>query len=326
MNLLVTGGAGYIGAFVARRAAAEGHHVVVVDNLSRGHREAVDGLPLATIDCADAGAVEALLRQHRIEAVIHLAGLSQVGESMSMPARYWSENVGGSARLLDVCRGSGVMKFVFSSSAAVYGEPCETPITESHHTLPTNPYGSTKRAIEQLLEQLHAAGGFDYVSLRYFNAAGAMPDGSLGESHEPETHLLPLAIDAALGRRGPLTVFGTDYDTPDGTCLRDYVHVIDLAEAHVRALDWLDQRPGQSMICNLGAGQASSVLELIRTVEAVSGQSVPHRFGPRRVGDPSVLLASIDRAQQELAWTPTYSSLAQIATDAWAWHRKHASV
>lgn len=325
MNLLVTGGAGYIGAFVARRAVEVGHRVLVIDNLSSGHAEAVAGLTLELVDCGDDLAVEALIRRHEAEAVIHLAGRSQVGESMTSPARYWRENVGGAARLLDTCQRCGVTKFVFSSSAAVYGEPLETPIAESHRTLPTNPYGSTKRAIEQLLEQLHAAAGFGFVALRYFNAAGAAPDGSLGESHQPETHLLPLAIQAALGQRGPLTVFGSDYDTPDGTCLRDYVHVIDLADAHVRALDWLDQQPGRSLICNLGAGRATSVRELIRTVELVSGKPVPHRVGPRRAGDPSVLLAAIETAQRELGWFPRRSSLDQITADAWAWHRNRGT-
>ncbi len=321
MRVLVTGGAGYIGSFVARAVAARGHHAQILDDLSRGHEWAAGDIPLHRMRCGDVSSVESLLRRESIDSVIHLAALSQVGESVAFPARYWRENLGGAAGLLDACASVGIKRFVLSSTAAVYGEPIQTPIDEGHPTQPTNPYGSTKRAIEELLAQARLATGMGFVSLRYFNAAGAMPDGSLGEDHTPETHLIPLAIDAAAGNRGPLTIFGDDYPTPDGTCVRDYVHVLDLAVAHVRALDWLSAHGGDSLICNLGGGKGHSVREVLDTVGRVVGTHVPRLHGARRPGDPAVLVASIDRAQRELGWKPDRSHLSEIVTDAWAWHR-----
>lgn len=321
MRVLITGGAGYIGSFVARAVLSRGHVPLILDDLSRGHATACGKIPLHRLRCGDVSSVESLLRGESVEAVIHLAALSQVGESVARPALYWRENVGGAAGLLEACAAAGVKRFVLSSTAAVYGEPERTPIDEDHPTLPTNPYGSTKRAIEELLSQARLATGLGYVSLRYFNAAGAMPDGSLGEDHTPETHLIPLAIDAASGHREPLQVFGDDYPTPDGTCVRDYVHVLDLADAHVRALDWLLAHEGGSLICNLGGGAGRSVREVLDTVGRIVERPVPYRQGPRRMGDPAVLVASVQRARQELGWQPQRSSLDQIVRDAWAWHR-----
>ncbi|MBP7149556.1 MAG: UDP-glucose 4-epimerase GalE [Acidobacteria bacterium] len=324
MQVLVTGGAGYIGSFAVRALREAGHGVLVVDDLSRGHRESVPaGVRLVELSCHDTDAVAELMTRESVEAVLHFAALSLVPESVREPGLYWSHNVGGGARLLEACRRAGVGRFVFSSSAAVYGEPEHVPITEEHPLRPTNPYGATKRAFEEMLGHFAVSAGIASVALRYFNAAGAMPDGSLGEDHEPETHLVPLAIAAAAGRRPALTVFGEDYSTPDGTCLRDYVHVIDLARAHVLALDWMDANPGQGAVFNLGASRATSVREVIETVATVIGRDVPHLVGERREGDPAVLVASNERARAELRWIPERSDIMTIVRDAWSWHRAH---
>lgn len=298
---------------------------MVIDDLSRGHRWALDGAPFHALDCGDTVEVVKVMRHHQVDAVIHLAGRSQVGESVQRPELYWRANVGAAAGLLAACREAGVRRFVLSSSAAVYGEPAAVPIPETHGTLPTNPYGATKRAIELMLEQLQQIGALSFVALRYFNAAGAMPDGSLGEDHDPETHLIPLALKAAVNTTNALTVFGDDYPTPDGTCLRDYVHVLDLARAHVLALDWMTAHPGGSLICNLGEGQGTSVREVLNAVEAETGLMVAHVMGPRRAGDPARLVAMIDRARAELGWQPHCSDVRSIVRDAWAWHRRHAA-
>lgn len=324
MSVLVTGGAGYIGAFVVRALRDAGQELVVIDDLSRGHRAVLGEAPLYVLHCGDAVAVEEVLRRHAVDAVIHLAGLSQVGESVLRPGLYWQENLGAALGLLTACRRVGVTNFVFSSTAAVYGEPERLPIDEDHPTLPTNPYGATKRAVETILAECHTQGALDYVSLRYFNAAGAASDGSLGEDHAPETHLIPLAIEAALGRRPPLTVFGTDYSTADGTCLRDYVHVVDLARAHLMALDWLRAHPGQNLICNLGGGEGRSVRQVIEAVAQVGRREVPHQIGARRSGDPAILVASIARAREQLGWRPERSDLQSIVSDAWRWHSQQS--
>ncbi len=323
MKVLVSGGAGYIGGFVARALVERGHSVVVLDDFSTGHRGALGEWPLVELRCGDTEAVAAAMEARGVEAVVHLSALSLVGESVRDPGRYWRENVGQAAGLLDACRRAGVERFVLSSTAAVYGEPEQVPIVEEHPLRPTNPYGATKVAIEQMLAHFQDAAGLGWVSLRYFNAAGAAPDGSLGEDHAPETHLLPLAFAAALGTRGPLTIFGEDWPTPDGTCLRDYVHVIDLAAAHVLALEWLEAHPRQSLITNLGGGAGTSVREVIDAVARASGREVPHAVGPRRAGDPAVLVAATERARCELGWRPKRSSIDEIARDAWAWHSTH---
>jgi UDP-glucose-4-epimerase GalE len=323
MRILVTGGAGYIGSFVVRAVEEAGHEAIVLDDLSKGHRDAVAGREVHALACGDTERVSALMRRKRVEAVIHLAALSLVGESVREPGLYWRRNVGEAAGLLDACREAGVRRFVFSSTAAVYGEPERVPIQEDDRARPTNPYGATKRAIEEMLGHFREACGLGWVALRYFNAAGAAPDGTIGEDHEPETHLVPLALRAAQGAGKALTVFGTDYDTPDGTCLRDYVHVLDLARAHVLAIDWLAANEGAALACNLGGGRPTSVREILGAVAAATGREVPHEIGARRPGDPAVLVASAERAREELGWVAERSDVATIVRDAWAWHSRH---
>lgn len=326
MRVLVSGGAGYIGAFVVRALRDRGHGVVVLDDFSTGHRGTLCDGPLVETRCGETSAVARAMEEHGIDAAIHLSALSLVGESVGDPGRYWLENVGQAAGLLDACRRAGVRRFVLSSTAAVYGEPREVPIPEDHPLQPTNPYGATKVAIEQMLGHFEAAADLSWASLRYFNAAGAAPDGSIGEDHHPETHLIPLAVAAAQGTRGALTIFGDNWPTPDGTCLRDYVHVIDLAEAHVRALDWLEAQRGKGhLIANLGGGEGTSVRQVIEAVSRAAGSEVPHTIGARRAGDPAVLVAATDRARTELGWSPRHSSIEEIARDAWAWHSSHPS-
>ncbi len=324
MRVLVTGGAGYIGSFVVRALLSRGHEPFVADSLVRGHREALPpDIRLTKAGCGETTAMIELMSRRSIDAVIHLAGYSLVSESMEKPGEYWFNNVGQTAGLLEACRRAGVKRVVFSSSAAVYGEPQTTPIPEDEPLRPTNTYGATKKAVEEMLADFRAAHGMGWVSLRYFNAAGAAPNGTVGEDHDPETHLIPLALAAAAGTRPRLTVFGADYSTPDGTCLRDYVHVLDLAEGHVKALEWLDAHPGRSLIANLGGGRGASVKEVLAVVAQVAGRDAPHTFGARRRGDPPVLVAAIDRAQSDLAWQPGRSDLANIVQDAWAWQQKH---
>ncbi|MFM7399109.1 MAG: UDP-glucose 4-epimerase GalE, partial [Verrucomicrobiota bacterium] len=268
---------------------------------------------------ADAEALRSAVRGHDIAAAFHLAALANVGESVREPERYRLHNVVKTEAMLDALEAAGVRRFVFSSSCAVYGVPPRVPITEDMPLMPVNPYGRTKLEAEGRMEGAARAGRASYVALRYFNAAGAAGDGSTGEDHEPETHLIPLAIGAALGRRPPLTVFGTDYPTPDGTCLRDYVHVEDLADAHVAALARLD-RPGTALALNLGTGRPHSVREVIASVERVGGRPVPHAFGPRREGDPPALYADASRARAELGWSPRFTDIEAIVGSAWRWH------
>jgi UDP-glucose 4-epimerase len=323
MRVLVTGGAGYIGSFVVRALRGRGHETVVLDDFSTGHRGALDDSPLVECRCGETERVAGAMERHGVDAVVHLAALSLVGDSVREPGRYWRHNVGQAAGLLDACRRAGVERFVLSSTAAVYGEPEAVPIREDHPLRPTNPYGATKRAIEEMLGHFEAAAGLGWVSLRYFNAAGASADGGLGEDHDPETHLIPLALAAAAGQRGALTVFGRDYETRDGTCLRDYIHVHDLAAAHVRALEWLEAHPGRRLVCNLGTEQGTSVQEMLDAIARVTGREVPREDGARRAGDPAVLIASSARAKQELGWAPERSDIDTIIRDAWAWHTSH---
>lgn len=315
MRLVVTGGCGYIGSHMVRVLGAAGADVTVVDDLRAGDESTIPpGVRLVRSDVASPD-VARLLERERPDAVLHFAGLIQVGESMRDPRAYYRENLVGGLRLLEACLDAGVPRVVLSSTAAVYGAPVRTPIDEAHPLEPLSPYGETKLALERALASFGRAHGLAWTALRYFNAAGAAF--GLTERHAPETHLVPLVIDAALGRTGPLTILGDDWPTPDGTCVRDYVHVVDLAEAHLRALEHL-ARGGASLALNLGTGRGSSVREVVRAVERVSGRTVPTRVGPRRPGDPAILVASPARAEEVLAWRATRSSLEQIVRDAWA--------
>ncbi len=320
MRVLVTGGAGYIGSVVVEELLRDGHAVVVYDSLAKGHRTAV--APEAAFvqgDLRDAERLQATLRAHRVEAVVHMAADSLVAESVQDPAKYYANNVGAGLALLDAMRACDVPRLVFSSTAAVYGEPAKQPIEETDPTAPTNPYGETKLAFERALAWYERAYSLHYVSLRYFNAAGATA--RCGEVHDPETHLIPLVLRVAAGRQPHVTVYGDDYPTRDGTCVRDYIHVVDLARAHVLALGLLDTR---SAIYNLGCGGAGyTVREVIDTARAVTGHPIPVRVGPRRPGDPAVLIASSARIQAELGWRPAHQDLRAIVASAWAWLQAH---
>jgi UDP-glucose 4-epimerase len=321
VKVLVTGGAGYIGSHAVREFQGAGHEVVVLDDLSQGHRAAVPaGVRLVAGDLADrAGLSEALAG---VQVVVHFAGVLNVGESVSEPLKYWRINVGKSVALLEAMAEAGVGKMIFSSTCATYGVPVRVPIDESHPQEPINPYGQSKRAFERLLKDLAAAGVLRAVALRYFNASGCHPDGTLGEDHRPEIHLIPLAIDAALGRRPPLTVFGEDYDTPDGTCIRDYIHVQDLAQAHVLALLALeDGEPFR--FYNLGTETGHSVREVVAAVGRVAGKPVPFTSGPRRPGDPARLVASAEKIRRELGFRPRHEGLEGIVETALRWRKDH---
>ena len=319
--VLVTGGAGYIGSHAAKALRRAGFSVVVYDNLAAGHRAAAKYGDFVQGDITDVGAVRDALRTHDIFAVMHFAALLDVGESVREPARYYRNNVSGALAVLEAMAAESVKLFIFSSTCATYGEPIETPITESHPQNPINSYGETKLAVERALPHFERAYSIKSIALRYFNAAGADPDGEIGEDHSPEIHLIPRAIDAAMGGPG-LLVFGDDYPTPDGTCLRDYVHVTDLADAHVRALDALADT-GRSGAYNLGTGHPHSVREVIEAVARVTGREVPWSLAPRRPGDPAVLYAAPVKAHAELHWTPRFGELGAIVGTAWNWHRTH---
>ena len=319
--VLVTGGAGYIGSHTAKALRLAGYRVVIFDNLSAGHREAALGAPLIVGDIRDVDAVRRAIRESGAAAVIHFAARLLIAESMEDPAGYYDNNVRGTLAMLEAMRAEQCRLFVFSSTCAVYGEPTQVPLIESHPTFPINPYGQTKLAIEHALPHYERAYGMRSIRLRYFNAAGADPDGELGEDHKPEIHAIPRAIEAAIG--GPaFDVFGEDYPTADGTCLRDYVHVTDLADAHVRALRRLEQG-GASATYNVGTEQPSSVREVLAAVERVVGKRVPYRSSPRRPGDPAVLYASAARIRAELGWAPSRAALDTIVGDAWGWHCRH---
>ena len=319
MRVLVTGGAGYIGSVTAERLMAAGHGVVVLDNLCRGHRSAVPkGAPLVSGDVRDRERVSHLLRDERIECVMHFSASSLVGESMRDPGEYFGNNVVGMVELLRAMAAASVGRIIFSSTAATYGEPQRVPITEDAPVRPTNPYGESKAIAERMLAWYRAIHGVRYAALRYFNAAGASRDH--GEDHSPETHLIPLALSAAAGQTPPLPIFGADYPTPDGTCVRDYIHVIDLAQAHILALEQLDAL--EESIFNLGNGEGYSVREVVSAVERVTGRRVPVTEAPRRAGDPARLVASSDRARRVLGWEPQHAQLDAIVADAWEWKQR----
>jgi UDP-arabinose 4-epimerase len=324
MRVLVTGGAGYIGSHTAKALAAAGHLPVSLDTLERGHRWAVRWGPLVVADLADRAALSRAFAEHRVEAVIHFAAYAYVGESMAHPDRYFRNNAVGTLNLLDAMREHGVGQIVFSSSCATYGDPAGAPIAEDLTQSPVNPYGESKLIAERMIGWYARLGGLAATALRYFNAAGADPEGELGEAHDPEPHLVPLAIAAALGRVARLEIYGTDYPTGDGTATRDYVHVSDLAEAHLLALQ--HPPPAGAMVAyNLGAGRGASVREVIAAVERAGGRPVPRVESPRRPGDPPVLLAAIGRAGRDLGWVPRRSGLDEIVTSAWAWHERRAA-
>jgi UDP-glucose-4-epimerase GalE len=319
--VLVTGGAGYIGSHACKALARAGHHVVVFDNLVAGHREAVRYGDFVEGDITDLNAVRQAISRHRIGAVMHFAAFLDVGESVRHPAKYYRNNVMGALTVLEAMAAESVASLVFSSTCATYGEPIETPIPETHPQNPINSYGDSKLAIERALPHFERAFGMKWVALRYFNAAGADPDGEIGEDHAPEIHIIPRAIDAATGGTG-LQVFGDDYPTDDGTCLRDYIHVADLADAHVKALGRI-VGGGQSAAYNLGTGTPHSVKAVIDAVERISGRPVPWTLAPRRAGDPAVLYAAPGKARADLQWAPRFGDLDAIVRTAWAWHQAH---
>ena len=320
-TVLVTGGAGYIGSHAAKVLSQAGHRVVIFDNLSAGHREAVLGAPLIVGDTGDVETMRRAIRDSGASAVMHFAAWLSVPDSVRDPAGYYRNNVTGTIGTLAAMAAEGCRQFVFSSTCAIYGEPVETPIRETHPTSPVNSYGQTKLAIEHALPHFERAYGIRSVRLRYFNAAGADPDGELGEDHAPEIHVIPRAIEAARGGP-PIDVFGEDYPTPDGTCLRDYIHVMDLADAHLCALAWL-QDGGASGSYNAGTERPTSVKDVIDAVEKVTGLPVARRSAPRRPGDPAILYASAERIRRDLGWVPQRPALETIVADAWNWHAKH---
>lgn len=322
MSVLVTGGAGYIGSHTVAELLAQGEEVVVLDNLQKGHAAAVLAETFYQGDIRDSEVLDRIFQNHKIEAVIHFAADSLVGESVQEPLKYYDNNLVAAHRLLAKMQEYAVRKIVFSSTAATYGEPKRIPIREEDPTEPTSPYGETKLAIEKMLKWSDQAYGIKYVSLRYFNAAGAYPDGQIGEDHHPESHLIPILLQVALRQREFISVFGDDYPTEDGTCIRDYVHVMDLANAHWLALQWLREKQ-ESRIYNLGSGTGFSVKQVIDKAREVTGHPIPQRIGPRRPGDPAVLIASSEKAKAELGWKPKFDSLDDIIRSAWNWHKHH---
>jgi UDP-glucose 4-epimerase len=321
MKVLVAGGAGYIGSHCVRQLLAAGHEPVVLDNFVYGHRSAVPaGVKLCEANLADTAALERIFAAERVDLVMHFAAYCYVGESVTAPLKYYLNNVSATYNLIDVMLRHGVKKFVFSSTCATYGVPASLPIVEGMPQAPINPYGQTKLDVEGALKALAHAKTLSFAAFRYFNAAGASEDGVIGEDHDPETHLIPLAIGAAQGLRPALQVFGTDYPTPDGTCQRDYVHVDDLSRAHIAAFEKL-REPGTALFYNLGTGNPTSVKQVIDAVEKVTGLKVPAKFSPRREGDPPALYADSTKAQKELGWTPKFKTIESIVETAWRWHK-----
>jgi len=322
-KVLVLGGAGYIGSHAVARLVESGHEVVVVDNLLTGHKKAIH--PSATFyegDIRDKAFLSGVFDKEKVEQVVHFAASSLVGESVENPLKYFNNNVYGMEVLLEVMNDHHVKEIVFSSTAATYGEPKETPISELTPTNPKNPYGESKLMMEKMMKWCDEAYGMKYVSLRYFNVAGAMPDASIGEDHHPETHLLPIILQVALKQRECLNIFGDDYPTPDGTCIRDYVHVLDLVDAHILALNYLDHHD-ESQIINLGSSNGFSVKELLDEAIRVTKEEIPFEMSPRRAGDPAILVASNEKAKKILGWNPTHTDIETIISTAWKWHKTH---
>ena len=323
MALLVCGGAGYIGSHTVRQLINAGEEVIIADNLSTGHRAAINpAVKFYQCDIRDKAALKKIFAENKIEAVFHFAAFIEAGESVKLPLKYFNNNVYGMQILLEAMTESGVDKIIFSSSAAVYGEPEKIPVDENDATFPVNPYGDSKLIMEKIIQRVSAAQGVRYVSLRYFNASGAIEDGSIGEDHHPESHLIPLILQVPLGKRDHITIFGDDYPTPDGTCIRDYIHVLDLANAHICALNYL-RDGGESNFFNLGSGKGFSVKEIIDAAEKVTGQKIKKELGARRAGDPARLIASSDKAKKILKWTPRFDDVEKIIATAWNWHKSH---
>lgn len=321
MNILVTGGAGYIGSHAVRLLQSAGHEVWVYDNLSYGHREAVPAGKLIEGNVGDRERVTSALKQHSIDAVMHFAAFALVGESVAEPNKYYQNNVIETLNLLEAMRDADVNRFVFSSTTATYGVPETIPITEQERQEPINPYGFSKLVIEKALADYAHAYGWGYAALRYFNAAGASPDGEIGEDHKPESHLIPIILQVALGQRENISIFGEDYPTPDGTCIRDYIHVHDLGSAHIKALELL--KDGEGLQLNLGTGRGNSVREVIDACREVTGHEIPTIVGERRPGDPPELVANSDKAQKTLDWKPKYMDIRETVETAWNWHKSH---
>jgi UDP-arabinose 4-epimerase len=320
--ILVTGGAGYIGSHTCKALSRAGYTPVTLDNMIYGHDWAVKWGPLVKGDILDAEVLDNVFAAHKPEAVLHFAAFAYVGESVSDPLKYYHNNVSGTLSLLAAMRRHKCGRIVFSSTCATYGTPEHLPLTEDHPQRPINPYGHSKLMMEQILRDFDTAYGIKHAALRYFNAAGADPDAEIGEDHDPETHLIPLVVYAAQGRRPQVEIFGADYDTRDGTCVRDYIHVTDLADAHIDALHYLVDKK-ESVVCNLGTGNGFTVREVIDMVEKVSGKKVPAKQGPRRAGDPHALYANARKAVEKLGWKPKYDNLEAIVSTAWGWHEKH---
>jgi len=322
MRILVTGGAGYVGSHCVRALLSGGHEVVVYDNLAYGHRRAVPAdIRFVEGDLGDAAKLDKLLGDGRFDAVMHFAAFAYVGESVEQPLKYYRNNLANTLILLEAMCEHGVVKLVFSSTCATYGVPQRVPITEETPQQPINPYGRSKLAVEWMLADSAAAWGLGSCSLRYFNACGAAADGSIGEDHRPETHLIPIVLQVALGQRPAVTIFGTDYPTPDGTCIRDYIHVDDLATAHCLAIERLE--PGRAEAFNVGTGRGHSVREVVEAARQVTGRTIPVEQGPRRPGDPPVLVADAIRIEQVLKWQPKYQEIREIVASAWRWHESH---
>jgi UDP-glucose 4-epimerase len=321
--ILVVGGAGYIGSHMVMDLLRAGYPVVTLDNLSRGHRDLLPGGDFVEGDAGNPEHLQALFSRYPVQAVMHFAAHSQVGESVEQPLMYYRNNVASTITLLEAMQVAGVRHFIFSSSAAVYGEPVQVPITEDHPRQPTNPYGATKLAVERLLADYSQASGMTFSTLRYFNAAGADASGKLGERHQPETHLIPLVLQVATGQRASIRIFGTDYPTPDGTCLRDYIHVSDLGQAHLLALEALLDGAGNSTY-NLGNSNGYSVRQVIDCARSITGHPIPAEIAPRRPGDPAVLVADSGRIRRELGWQPAYENIEAIIRSAWEWHQREA--
>jgi len=322
VRVLVTGGAGYIGSQTVKELLREGIEPVVVDDLSKGHAEAVRGVELHVISLEERDRIASLLKERPVDAVVHFAAFCYVAESMEDPLRYWRNNVIGSVRLLDAVVEAGVRSFVFSSSCATYGEPIAMPLREDHPQNPVNVYGDTKLAVEKLLRSLEESHGLRSIVLRYFNAAGADPDGELGEDHEPETHLIPLVLQVPLGLRKQALIYGDDYDTPDGTCIRDYIHTVDLARAHILSLRHLAEGGGSDAF-NVGIGRGYSVREVVECARRVTGHAIPEIVETRRPGDPARLVAASDKIRRVLGWEPRLPELEAMVRTAWEWHRNH---